>query len=148
MAEEGQKWIRARRNTETGEGHKIYGKANLNEVIAGFPPDPNREARHRANLLIKTDTIRVVLVTMLKDGGLQEHSAPGPITVQVLSGSIEFSVEGEESTTMREGDLISLAPGVRHAVRGIEDGAFLLTIGVFMRTPDPGGHDGDTPESD
>lgn len=142
---EGQRWLRARRDSATDEAQDIYGKVNLHEVIAAFPPDPNSEARHRANILIKTDTIRVVLVTMLEGGGLQEHSAPGPITVQVLAGSIDFSVEGK-SNIMGEGELISLAPGVRHAVRGIEDGAFLLTIGVFMRKPDPGGHHADVEE--
>lgn len=135
---DGQKWVRSRRNATTGEGQKIYGRANLPGVIAGFPPDPDSDARHRANLLIKTDAIRVVLVTMLEGGEMHEHSAPGPITVQVLTGSIDFSVEGE-SNVMVEGDLISLAHGVRHAVRGIKDGAFLLTIGALTHSPNPGG---------
>ncbi len=135
---EGQRWQRAHLDRLNNDGEKIYGIANLPGVIESFPPNPDRKARHRANILVKTDTIRVVLVTMLKDGELQEHSAPGPITVQVLKGAIDFTV-GDESHVMEEGDLISLAPGVRHAVHGIEDGAFLLTIGVMTREPDPGG---------
>lgn len=136
---DGQRWQRAHLDRLNKQDEKIYGFANLPGGIESFPPDPATKARHRANILVKTDTIRVVLVTMLKDGELQEHSAPGPITVQVLKGAFDFAVDDEEHL-MREGDLISLAPGVRHSVRGIEDGAFLLTIGVFMRTPDPGGH--------
>lgn len=136
---EGQRWQRAHLDRLNNDEEKIYGIANLPGVIESFPPDPNSKARHRANILVKTDTIRVVLVTMLKDGELQEHSAPGPITVQVLKGAVDFSVD-DESHVMQQGDLISLAPGVRHAVRGVEDGAFLLTIGVFLRQPDPGGH--------
>lgn len=132
-----EKWVRARQSAVTGEGQKIYGRANLPGVIAGFPPDPNSEALHRANLLIKTDTISVVLVTMLEGGEMHKHKAPGPITVQVLTGSIDFSVEGE-SNIMVEGDLISLAPGIPHAVSGIKDGAFLLTIGALLRTPNLG----------
>lgn len=135
---DGQRWQRAHLDRLNNEDVKVYGVANLPGGIESFPPDPNSKARHRANILVKTDTIRVVLVTMLKDGELQEHSAPGPITVQVLKGAIDFSVDDEEHL-MQEGDLISLAPGVRHAIRGVEDGAFLLTIGVFMRNPDPGG---------
>jgi quercetin dioxygenase-like cupin family protein len=143
----GQRWQRAHLDRLNDETQRIYGIANLPGVIQSFPPDPDSNARHRANILVKTDTIRVVLVTMLKDGELQEHAAPGPITVQVLSGSIEFSVEGE-THAMQEGDLISLAPGVRHAIRGVEDGAFLLTIGVFLREPDRGGRRDDIESHD
>ncbi len=135
---DGQRWQRAHLDRLNNDEEKIYGIANLPGGIESFPPDPTTKARHRANILVKTDTIRVILVTMLKDGELQEHSAPGPITVQVLKGAIDFSVDDEEHL-MQEGDLISLAPGVRHAVRGVEDGAFLLTIGAFIREPDPGG---------
>ncbi len=135
---DGQRWQRAHLDRLNNDGEKIYGIANLPGVIESFPPHEDRKARHRANILVKTDTIRVVLVTMLKGGELQEHSAPGPITVQVLQGAIDFTV-GDESHVMQEGDLISLAPGVRHSVHGVEDGAFLLTIGTFMRDPDPGG---------
>lgn len=121
------------------EGATIYGQANIAEVLATIPPDPDSEARHRAQILIKTDTIRVVLVSILEGGELQEHTAPGPITIHALEGAIDVSVEGA-AHTLNAGELISLAPGVRHAVRGLRDGAFLLTIGVMTRVPDPGGH--------
>jgi quercetin dioxygenase-like cupin family protein len=135
---DGQKWQRVPQDQEISEAKKVNARVSLPEVILSFPPDPNSKARHRANLLVKTDTIRVVLVTMLEGGALQEHSAPGPITVQVLAGTIDFLVDGE-SDIMSKGDLISLAPGVRHAVRGLKDGAFLLTIGVHADKPDSGG---------
>jgi quercetin dioxygenase-like cupin family protein len=120
------------------EGKTIYGKVSLSDEIARFPPDPESESLRRAEILIKTDTIRVVLINMLEGAALDEHSAPGPITVQVLGGRIDFAVEGE-SNPMGVGDLISVAPGVRHHVRCLEAGSFLLTIGVMTRTPDPGG---------
>lgn len=118
----------------------IYGLADLNKEIERFPPDPDSAARHRAEILIKTDTLRVVLVTMLSGGKMHEHAAPGPITVQVLQGAITVTVDGQ-AQDLAEGQLISLAPGVEHAVDGVEDGAFLLTIAHLSRTPDPGGSD-------
>jgi quercetin dioxygenase-like cupin family protein len=121
------------------EGKSIYGKVNLAQVVAEIPPDPDTAARHRAEILIKTDTIRVVLITILEGGQLNDHSAPGPITIHALTGSIDVDVEGERHT-ISAGEMISLAPGVRHAVTGRETGAFLLTIGVMTRVPDPGGH--------
>ena len=125
------------------EGQKIYGRANLAQVMAEIPPDPDSAARHRAEILVKTDTIRVVLVTMIEGGELNEHTAPGPITIHTLEGTMEVDLEGE-AYTLAAGELISLAPGVRHAVRCSEPGAFLLTIGVMTRVPDPGGHHDDT----
>jgi|SRR5687767_4111366 quercetin dioxygenase-like cupin family protein len=122
----------------TRQSDKIYGTFNLDEVISEFPPDPESHARHRAEILVKTDTLRVVLVTILTGGRLHDHSAPGPITIHVLRGSMNVSVGGE-SQVLGSGEMISLAPGVDHAVEGIEDGAFLLTIAHLSRIPDEGG---------
>lgn len=120
------------------EDAQIWGEFTLADEIEHYPPDPQSEARHRAEILVKSDTLRLVLVTMLHGGEMHEHTAPGPITVQVLRGAIRFSVEGKPRE-LRAGQLISLAPGVRHAVEGVEDGAFLLTIAQLSRIPDPGG---------
>lgn len=116
----------------------VLALTDLDAEIARFPPDPDSVARHRAETLVKTETLRVVLVTMLSGGTMHEHAAPGPITVQVLRGAIRFTVD-DAPQELRAGHLISLAPGVEHAVDGLEDGAFLLTIAQLSRTPDPGG---------
>lgn len=117
---------------------RIYGMFNFEEEISEYPPDPESAARHRAEILVKTETLRVVLVTMLSGGILQDHEAPGPITIHVLQGSMNVTVGGEPHT-LDSGEMISLAPGVVHAVEGIEDGAFLLTIAHLSRVPDEGG---------
>jgi len=123
---------------QLGQNETIYGTFNLHEVIDEFPPDRESAARHRAEILVKTDTLRVVLVTILSGGRLHEHEAPGPITIQVLRGAVNVSVAGEPRV-LGAGELISLAPGVEHAVEGVEDGAFLLTIAHLSRVPDEGG---------
>jgi quercetin dioxygenase-like cupin family protein len=123
---------------QLGQNETIYGTFNLDEVIDEFPPDPDSAARHRAEIPVKTGTLRVVLVTLLSGGRLHEHAAPGPITIQVLRGSVNVSVAGEPRV-LGVGELISLAPGVEHAVEGVEDGAFLLTIAHLSRVPDEGG---------
>lgn len=124
------------------QGNRIYGIFNLPTEIDKFPPDPDTEARHRAEILVKTDTIRVVLVTMLSGGYMHEHDVPGPVTLHVLSGTMSLSVDGGEKR-LRGGDLLSVAPGVRLEVTCEDDGAFLLTIAHLSRTPDPGGRDAD-----
>jgi quercetin dioxygenase-like cupin family protein len=123
------------------QSSQVLGLADLEAEIVRFPPDPDSLARHRAETLIKTDTLRVVLVTMLSGGTMHEHAAPGPITIQVLRGAIKLTID-DAPQELRAGHLISLAAGVEHAVDGVEDGAFLLTIAHLSRTPDPGGtHD-------
>lgn len=107
--------------------HGLLGVFHLDEEIERFRPG-NTEAGRRAETLIKTDGLRVVLVTMVTGITLHEHTAPGPITIHGVKGRFVVTFEDQEHE-LRPGDLVSLATGVRHAVRTIEDGAFLLTIG-------------------
>lgn len=101
------------------------GNFTLGDEIARFAPDA--PSGRRSETLLKTPTLRVVLVTMRAGTELHEHSAPGVITIQMLSGAFVVSVAGEERE-MATGALIALDAGAPHAVRALADGAFLLTI--------------------
>ncbi len=105
----------------------LLGTFNVDEEIRRFRPG-DTEAGRRAETLIKTDGLRVVLVTMLTGITLHEHTAPGPITIHAIRGRFAVTFEGEERE-IGPGELVSLASGVKHAVRTVEEGAFLLTIG-------------------
>lgn len=105
----------------------ILGQFALARDIDRLTPREDASGR-RAETLIKTDRMRVVLVTMRQGIELNEHTAPGPITIQALQGSFIVSV-GETERTLAAGDLIAINTRVPHAVRAVEDGAFLLTIG-------------------
>ena len=105
----------------------ILGEVRLQDEIARLEPGDSRSGR-RAETLVKSDRLRVVLITMRSGAELQEHSAPGPITIHSLTGSFEVEVAGNESRQLAAGDLISIQTDVRHSVRALEDGAFLLTI--------------------
>jgi quercetin dioxygenase-like cupin family protein len=104
----------------------VLGQFDVEEEIARFPPDGPRG--RRAETLLKIPSLRVVLVTMRAGTELHEHVAPGPITVQPLQGRFTLVVDGEEQE-IAPGMLVALAERARHAVRAVEDGAFLLTIG-------------------
>lgn len=110
------------------ESHAILGSYDLDAEIERFIPDPTGTSGRRAETLIKHDGLRVVLITMRAGASLQEHSAPGPITIHCLRGRIAVSV-GDVEHELGPLGLISLGPGERHAVMAREDGAFLLTIG-------------------
>jgi quercetin dioxygenase-like cupin family protein len=99
---------------------------DLNAEIERFPPDV--PSGRRSETLLKRPNLRVVLITMRAGTELHEHVAPGPITVQPLQGRFTLIVEGGKHE-IAPGTLVTLEGDIRHAVRAIEDGAFLLTIG-------------------
>lgn len=120
--------------------NRLYEVFNLDSVIAEFPPDPESEAKRRAELLVKSDTLRVVLITALDGSVLKEHNAPGPITIQVIEGSFDLKF-GDDVRAMNQGDIAIVAPGVMHEVECTADGAFLLTIAHLSYAPDKGGEE-------
>lgn len=104
------------------------GSFDLNEEIARFRPEDNASGR-RAETLVKSDGLRVVLVTMRPGAALHEHTAPGPITIHALRGAFRVTVE-EDEQALDPGFVVAVAAGVRHAVECRDEGAFLLTIGA------------------
>jgi quercetin dioxygenase-like cupin family protein len=105
----------------------VLGEFALLDEIERYPPGDGASGR-RAETLVKNDELRVVLITMRAGAALQEHTAPGPITIQTLRGRFAVDVEGSERE-LGIGGLIAIATGAPHAVRALEDGGFLLTIG-------------------
>jgi quercetin dioxygenase-like cupin family protein len=103
----------------------ILGSFELHEEMARFAP--NVPSGRRSETLIKSPMLRVVLVTMREGTELHEHSAPGPITVQPITGRFVLTVEGTEHE-LAAGTLVAVEGGARHTVRALTDGAFLLTI--------------------
>ncbi|HEX7052007.1 MAG TPA: cupin domain-containing protein [Longimicrobiales bacterium] len=80
-----------------------------------------------ARTLVKEGPLRVTLIAIGAGGSIAPHHASGPITVHVLSGEILFRAGGDE-WRLEPGDLLSLGPGVEHAVRSESGGVFLLTL--------------------
>jgi quercetin dioxygenase-like cupin family protein len=105
----------------------LLGAFDLATEIARFPPGDGASGR-RAEILVKTDRLRLVLVTMRAGASLDEHAAPGPISIQALQGRFVVIV-GDRELELGGHGLLALAAGVRHAVRAVDGGAFLLTIG-------------------
>lgn len=120
------------------DDNRVYEIFDLNKVISEFPPDPESQAKRRAEILVKSDTLRVVLITALTGGVMQEHSAPGPITIQVLNGQFTLTIDGDPRV-MEAGSIAIVAPDIRHEVECNQDGAFLLTIAHLTYVPDTGG---------
>lgn len=108
------------------DSSNLFERFDLNEEISRFPAAESAAGR-RAETLVKTDRMRVVLVTMEPGVTLAEHSAPGPITIHVLSG--RFVVTGKDDEhEVGPGSLVAFGAHDRHSVHAVEEGAFLLTI--------------------
>ncbi len=116
------------------ESSDILGEFMFADEIAQFVPGEAPNER-RAETLIKTDSLRVVLVSMREGITLHAHSAPGPIMIQTLRGRFTVTV-GDEERDIPEGSMIAIAAGARHGVRAVEEGAFLLTIAWPQHAPE------------
>ncbi|CAN5686925.1 hypothetical protein BH24CHL1_BH24CHL1_18760 [soil metagenome] len=67
------------------EQSNILGLFRINDEIKAFDPTNTRSGR-RSVTLVKTDELRVILVTMNASAENAEHNAPGPMTIHALSG--------------------------------------------------------------
>ena len=77
--------------------------------------------------LIKTATLEVIRLIVPAGKDVPEHKAPGDITVQCLEGIIDFTAGGR-TQRIEMGQLLYLAVGTPHALRGIENASLLVTI--------------------
>lgn len=86
-----------------------------------------REGRRNAITLRKGEGFSVVLLVMRAGDRLEEHSAPGPISVAVREGRIRFTTADDEVEADVQ-TLISCDAGVEHAVEALEEAVCLVTI--------------------
>lgn len=100
------------------------------------PPILERSGRN-ARTLFKTGALRVTLVLLAPGGEIAEHEAGGPITLQPLEGRLRFRAGGRDHE-IGPGELLSVAPGVRHAVTAEGGATFLLTVSRPVEPPVPG----------
>ena len=90
--------------------------------------DSYRRNDHASTTLVNRAGFGVVLVALPDGGHLKNHTATRSISIQVLEGTVRLDLE-EGPIELRAGQITSLAPGTRHGVSGLEESAFLLTMG-------------------
>jgi quercetin dioxygenase-like cupin family protein len=93
-----------------------------------------QEGRRNAITLRKGEGLSVVLL-VIKDGdSLEEHVAPGPISVAVREGRIRFTTpEGVVEAGPKM--VLTCDAGVRHAVEALEDAGCVVTIASGKGSP-------------
>jgi quercetin dioxygenase-like cupin family protein len=112
-------------------------RRSLSEPVRGFDLDEElarlreetewREGRRNAVTLHKGGGLSVVLLAMRAGCRLEEHSAPGPISLVVREGRIRFTAEGEAIEAGPE-TVLTCDAEVRHSVEALSDAVCLLTL--------------------
>jgi quercetin dioxygenase-like cupin family protein len=80
-----------------------------------------------SKLLLKADDLRLLLIAMETGAKLKEHHADGTVSIHALEGTLSIHVQGQ-AQDLRAGQILTLAPGIKHDVEAREDSAVLLTI--------------------
>ena len=79
--------------------------------------------------LRKGEGMSVVLLVMKAGDRLEEHAAPGPLSLSVREGRIRFMVAEEVEVAEAGSDtLLTCDAEVRHTVEALSDAVCLLTI--------------------
>ena len=85
--------------------------------------------RRNAKTLVKEQDFRVVLVVLQAGARLEEHRAPGRISIQTVQGHVRVRVsDHEHEVEVPAGHLLALEADIAHEVEAPDDSAFLLTI--------------------
>lgn len=77
--------------------------------------------------LVKTTDVEVIRMVLPKGKKIPEHSVPGKITVQCLSGSMQFTV-GAESLNLEADSWFYLDGNEPHSLEALSDTTLLVTI--------------------
>ncbi len=80
-----------------------------------------------SSVVFKSDHLRIVLMGFHKNAELKEHTAKGPITLQVLSGAIVFTANGDQAK-LEKNQMITLDGAVPHNLVASEESFVLLTL--------------------
>lgn len=82
---------------------------------------------HRQITIARQGPVVMLLFVFERDGVLKTHRTDGAVTIHVLNGELEVTVESGP-VVVRNGELVALAPGQDHAVRAMEASEMLLTV--------------------
>jgi quercetin dioxygenase-like cupin family protein len=86
-----------------------------------------QQGTRNARTLVKEPDFRIVVVAMHNGARLEEHRAPGRISIHTLRGRLRVRV-GDDTVDLPAGHILSLEPHIAHDVEACEESAFLLTI--------------------
>ncbi len=81
-----------------------------------------------SRVVVNNSLLRVVLFAMDAGQELTEHASSRAVVVQMVEGTVEFTVGSAAAATIGPGDVVYLAPGERHALVALTPSRFALTM--------------------
>jgi quercetin dioxygenase-like cupin family protein len=122
-------WVATRRRqghveqTAPGSERPLHGplqRFDLGTVVGRLKEEGAWQRGQRNSITLrKGGGMNVVLLVMKAGDRLEEHAAPGPLSLSVREGRIRF-VAGEEVVEAESDTLLTCDAGVRHSVAALE----------------------------
>ena len=103
--------------TPDPETSEILTVGPLGEALAGA----------KTTVLLRTPALTVLRLIVRAGQDMPSHTPPGDATIHCLEGAIDFRV-GDRTRRLAAGQMLYLAAGTVHAVRGVEHAAVLVTV--------------------
>jgi len=97
------------------------------EIKQMMDEHPGNSSDRHTKTFAKTESYRMLLVSLKKNAHIHEHQVEGRVFIQTLEGEIHIGGEAE-SKKLPKGCLTTLAPSQKHDVYAAQDSIFLLTI--------------------
>lgn len=94
--------------------------------------DAYQRAGHTARTLVRSPDLRVVVLVMKGGARIAEHQAQQSASIHTVSGQLRLHLP-DRTVDLPAGQILALAPGLRHDVEAISDTMFVLTLG-FSQT--------------
>ena len=79
------------------------------------------------NVLFETEQTKEIRIALSPNQAMKEHKTAFPIVVQVVSGQIDFGVEGSKHR-LKAGDMVALEGGVPHDLLAHEASVIRLSL--------------------
>jgi quercetin dioxygenase-like cupin family protein len=77
--------------------------------------------------LVKEPLLRIVLIALRAGDRMEQHQAPGAISIQALAGTLRLQVL-DETIELTTGRMVVIDANVVHSVEALDECAFLLTL--------------------
>lgn len=101
---------------------------DLTSELEALRAEPSwQNGSRNSKTLVKEPLLRIVLIALRQGDRMEDHQAPGSISIQALSGQLRFLVL-DQTIEISSGQMLVIDANVVHAVEALDESAFLLTI--------------------
>ena len=101
---------------------------DLQAVIEKIKQEENWiSGNHNAITLVKSNSMRIVLIAMHDGNEMKMHQSEGPVSIYIMKGKLQLTTENE-SVILHKDQLLTLHENIKHALLAMEETILLLTM--------------------